>query len=164
MATVVIFMFIMIGTTTITNLNYFCWWVSLARPQEPYQVRKGDSFKTTCFYDSEFGTSFGLESDQEMCSAFILYFPKQDFDFCGVGLGPLDENCTAKYLGRESLNSASELGRVFGKNEINAPTPTTTKSPFLTSSSPTTVSGAGRIPIFSFLIIFVMHVGLFCCW
>ncbi len=109
-----------------------------------------------------------------MCSAFILYFPKQNFDFCGVI--PLDESCTAKYLGRESLSSASDIGRVFGKNEIDVPTPTTktrspTSSPVSTTSSPTPASGAGsqdkvlsRILTFSFLIMFVMHVGFFCRW
>ena len=42
-------------------------------PQRPYKVMPGDSFRTTCYYKD--GTSFGLGSQQEMCIAFILYWP-----------------------------------------------------------------------------------------
>merc|ERR1719389_288920 len=43
-------------------------------PQDPYLVMPGDSFRTTCYYRD--GTTFGLGSQEEMCIAFVMYYPK----------------------------------------------------------------------------------------
>lgn len=45
-------------------------------PQDSYQVMPGDSFRTTCYYND--GTRFGLGSKQEMCIAFMMYYPKME--------------------------------------------------------------------------------------
>ncbi|GAX20374.1 hypothetical protein FisN_9Hh086 [Fistulifera solaris] len=52
--------------------------------QDPYQVLPGDSFRTTCRYQSvrqhDGGkVHFGLSSREEMCIVFILYYPRQTF-------------------------------------------------------------------------------------
>mmetsp|Transcript_2003 Transcript_2003/g.4945 ORF Transcript_2003/g.4945 Transcript_2003/m.4945 type:complete len:542 (+) Transcript_2003:262-1887(+) len=41
--------------------------------QESYKVMPGDSFRTACYYKD--GTTFGLASQEEMCIAYIMYYP-----------------------------------------------------------------------------------------
>lgn len=44
---------------------------------EPYTIQKGDSFRTTCDYDTKGQeATFGLGSDQEMCIDFVYYYPR----------------------------------------------------------------------------------------
>ena len=40
-------------------------------------VTPGDSFRTTCIYDTKGkdDVTFGLASDQGMCISFLLYYP-----------------------------------------------------------------------------------------
>ena len=47
----------------------------LAIRQGSYEIRPGDSFKTTCNYRSYEDTVFGLASADEMCEGFLLYYP-----------------------------------------------------------------------------------------
>ncbi|EJK46452.1 ascorbate-dependent monooxygenase [Thalassiosira oceanica] len=48
---------------------------SFAVQQQPYDLMPGDSFKTTCYYRD--GVRFGLSSQEEMCIAFVLYYPEK---------------------------------------------------------------------------------------
>lgn len=84
--------------------------------QGPFQIEAGDSFRTTCYYRTENDTKFGLSSQDEMCIAFLFYYPRKMLMgrfpwFCGVGLP--GGTCTADY---ESalLSSDDGLGRQFG--------------------------------------------------
>jgi hypothetical protein len=43
--------------------------------QEPFQVLPGDSFNTVCYYRGQDGEEFGMPTRDEMCIAFIFYFP-----------------------------------------------------------------------------------------
>ncbi len=84
---------------------------------EPYQVKKGDSFRTTCYYAATSNTEFGIGSQDEMCMAFILYFPKQKFEYCGISF--YDDQCNTSYDGKDNLESLAEFGRVFGNSDIS---------------------------------------------
>ena len=84
---------------------------------EPYQVKKGDSFRTICYYTANSNTKFGIGSQDEMCTVFILYFPKQDFDYCGIRF--YDDQCNTRYDGKDSLHSVDEFGRVFGNSDMS---------------------------------------------
>ena len=68
--------------------------------QDSFTMQRGDSFRTTCYYNSNQGDSlkFGLASDDEMCMAFLLYYPKQSFPafYCGPNHFT-GEACTADY-------------------------------------------------------------------
>lgn len=88
--------------------------IGTAAPQnEPFEMKKGDSFRSICYYNSNENTIFGAESHNEMCMAFILYFPKQpSFRTCSVR--NRDTKCVTKYQGRYDLRTQSELGRKFG--------------------------------------------------
>lgn len=79
--------------------------------QGSYSVKRGDMFKTTCYYDSDAETTFGFETENEMCIAFLLYYPKQDIDRCG--LETFIPSCAGDYEVKH-LSSISELKRSFG--------------------------------------------------
>lgn len=42
--------------------------------QAPYLVKPGDGFKTTCYYEDNKQSTFGLASAEEMCMAFLCKF------------------------------------------------------------------------------------------
>lgn len=83
--------------------------------QIPYQIEPGDSFRTTCRYEpgDDTNTTFGLASQDEMCIAFILYYPRQTFtDFpwaCGYDI-PFGF-CSSTW---ESDPSSNTMSREFG--------------------------------------------------
>lgn len=84
-------------------------------PQDPFTVMPGDAFRTSCYYRD--GGSFGLSSQEEMCIAYILYYPAiSNFGFtwgCPYGLGtPI---CNQE-LESMDLDSETDLDRVFGSS------------------------------------------------
>lgn len=80
--------------------------------QQPYKMKKGDYYRTTCYYESDDeDTKFGLESQDEMCMTFLYYYPKQPF-FYGCGYNNYGEVCGADYT-YAALRSGSTFGR-FG--------------------------------------------------
>ena len=87
--------------------------VSLVQ-QQPHKMKKGDNenYRTTCYYDSHEGNTFGLESHDEMCMTFWYYHPKQPF-FYGYGL---EAEGRAMQTMKTAFRSISNFGR-FGKNE-----------------------------------------------
>mmetsp|Transcript_5138 Transcript_5138/g.7439 ORF Transcript_5138/g.7439 Transcript_5138/m.7439 type:complete len:645 (+) Transcript_5138:49-1983(+) len=122
-------------------------------PQDSYQVLPGDSFKTACHYRD--GAKFGIGSDDEMCIAYVMYYPAKGFGgypwLCPYGLDIPSPNCNQE-LSPSSLGSDAELGRIFGSSSSasecltsNSPTSQETVSHYGTNSSnaptgkPTTV-------------------------
>ena len=97
--------------------------------QQPFTIQPGDSFRTSCYYRDEYGADnstgsmFGLSSQDEMCIAFLYYYPRKsmplfgidDFSWlCGVGLSQMDEyDCDAAYDMRHLIDN-SEIERQFG--------------------------------------------------
>jgi len=89
-----------------------------AVPQQPFEIQPGDSFKTSCQYLSE-DTVFGLSSQQEMCIAFLTYYPRQFIPYsgfeapfmCGYDL-PFPD-CASDWE-KTPLESDSDLSRTFG--------------------------------------------------
>jgi len=47
--------------------------------KDPFIMKKGDSYKTSCYYESYKETKFGLGSSEEMCMVFVYYYPKIPF-------------------------------------------------------------------------------------
>jgi Copper type II ascorbate-dependent monooxygenase, C-terminal domain len=48
--------------------------------QNSFEIRPGDAFNVQCFYrndDASANRTFGLASSQEMCVAFLLYYPRK---------------------------------------------------------------------------------------
>ena len=57
----------------------------------PRVVDPGTGMRTTCMYNGDGSTRFGLRSDDEMCINFVFYYPRltgagdAGFDRCGLG-------------------------------------------------------------------------------
>jgi hypothetical protein len=92
--------------------------------QEPFEIMPGDAFRTTCYYKD--GTKFGMGSDDEMCIAFLLYYPVQKLEFgeysfpwgCFYGV-PLP--VCSQVRTNSTLSGDEELGRYFGGTCTGAP-------------------------------------------
>jgi hypothetical protein len=132
--------------------------------QEPYQLLAGDSFNTVCYYQD--GAEFGRSSQQEMCIAFIRYYPRQLFlDLYALTCGyefPIGA-CESEYSQQTSSSEVPvDLKRRFGAaTECQAgsegeTTPTPTASPTDSSSTTETSDGSlatqvsliGLVPLF----------------
>eukprot|EP00545_Synedropsis_sp_CCMP1620_P013501 CAMPEP_0119023262 /NCGR_PEP_ID=MMETSP1176-20130426/29606_1 /TAXON_ID=265551 /ORGANISM="Synedropsis recta cf, Strain CCMP1620" /LENGTH=578 /DNA_ID=CAMNT_0006978305 /DNA_START=45 /DNA_END=1778 /DNA_ORIENTATION=- len=93
---------------------------NLAVVQEPFQLQPGDAFRTTCNFDAKNGEVFGLGSEEEMCIAFLYYFPRQDsLLFCGLGSGQDLPGCESEYT--TVAAEFSEFGRSFGPAPATCP-------------------------------------------
>jgi dopamine beta-monooxygenase len=108
--------------------------------QPTFEILPGDSFKTSCYYSTASDEKFGLSSQEEMCIAYLFYYPRQVLDdlglayTCAFGLGdvfgfPQCENGWST----TSLASVDQFERTFG-------TPSTTcdnSSSNINSAAPT---------------------------
>jgi hypothetical protein len=99
--------------------------------QEPFTIQPGDSFRTTCKYNAKNGEVFGFGSSQEMCIAFLFYYPRKtistefgDLPFvCGPQVfNTLLPDCDASWTSAE-LQDTSQLGRTFGVAASSCPKP-----------------------------------------
>eukprot|EP00980_Cylindrotheca_fusiformis_P021251 scaffold8177_cov106-Cylindrotheca_fusiformis.AAC.3 len=92
-------------------------------PQEAFEVSSGDSFRTSCYYRD--GTPFGLSSQEEMCIAYVMYYPvKYAFGVnwvCPYGIGIPECGQTVESF---DLQDESGLNRSFGTAGSNCPAPT----------------------------------------
>ena len=80
--------------------------------QDAYQLKAGDKFRTTCYYKD--GSVFKEGSQDEMCIAFLLYYPARKFaGFPFVCPYPGRFPCAEEYVATD-LNGYEDLGRVFG--------------------------------------------------
>lgn len=99
--------------------------------QGPYQVEPGDSFRTTCYYRD--GNKFGLSSQEEMCIAFLLYYPVKKISgiewICGVGVGNTGIDICEEAVSRKDSLKVKELGREFGNDNSQCPSSSPTISP-----------------------------------
>jgi len=82
-----------------------------AMQQETHQVFRGDVFRTTCYFEGDDSIKFGVGSTDEMCMAFILYYPKSTLANCGVNYS--DSQCQTDYKGKTKLDDVSQIGRSF---------------------------------------------------
>lgn len=53
---------------------------------EPIILRPGDEIKTTCLFQSNRNVTvtFGLATKDEMCLAFLTYYPKENLKRSGI--------------------------------------------------------------------------------
>jgi len=93
--------------------------------QGPYTIKKGDAFRTTCTYDARSGDKFGFGAKDEMCIAFIMYYPKQSYLnglvpwFCD----PDPEAGFKPCLSTTENRTLTEIPKIFGtpKDECSVP-------------------------------------------
>lgn len=136
-------------------------------PQEAYEVVPGDSFRTTCYYEN--GSQFGLGSDDEMCIAFLLYYPAQEVLGTSwqcahrAGLVPDDGSGCSTELEYGDLEGPADLGRSFGTSSGACGVPTDDSN---IGSGTTTVAGvpskaawfgiSSALPTVSVLVISIL--------
>ena len=126
--------------------------------QEPFQVLPGDTFRTVCTYSSSTpGQTFGLSTQEEMCIAFLLYYPAKtvlgQFAWTCAANVPFP-TCEEEYSSRELTEVAN---RTFGTPNLagmcpsdadntpdNLDTPVNTD----TAGEPTTVSDVDMVDSF----------------
>lgn len=109
--------------------------------QSEFKVQPGDSFRTTCYYRD--GTEFGSSSQEEMCIAFLMYYPVKQFSgypwVCAFDIPiPICE----EELSIKNFLDLDELERVFG----SASTPIPTQSPTKLVDSPSDAPSAEDSP------------------
>ena len=86
--------------------------------QESYKVMPGDSFRTACYYKD--GTTFGLASQEEMCIAYIMYYPAKALSqgmpwVCSHQPWREPGAICAQEFAHYKLDSVDDLERNFGK-------------------------------------------------
>jgi Copper type II ascorbate-dependent monooxygenase, C-terminal domain len=121
---------------------------SLTVVQQPFTIAPGDSFRTSCIYNTQNDEQFGLASSQEMCIAFLFYYPRQAFNFgdlelpylCGMRFGDFYPACNVDWS-NSSLSDMSHVGRSFGVAPSTCPAPPVAISSTSPTASPT-FSGA----------------------
>lgn len=91
--------------------------------EEPYELRAGDSFKTSCMYNNQdVETVFGKGSKDEMCIHLMMYYPRRYVGsspfICGPGM-PIGEptECEGTYSRveeNEVIQNSMDFVRPFG--------------------------------------------------
>ncbi len=88
--------------------------------QDPFDVRPGDEFQTTCYYREAGKRTFGLGSADEMCMTFLFYYPAVEkfHGMCGYGVSDFlsDPSCDSPDYINVTLNSEDDIERTFGMN------------------------------------------------
>jgi len=88
--------------------------------QDPFEIKPGDSFNTRCFYNNDINNRrFGLSSSDEMCMAFLLYYPRKTIAtdipwFCGIGLDEYGLGACESTWKEDFLTDDSPMKRTFG--------------------------------------------------
>ena len=148
----------------------------LAVVQAPFQLNPGDSFRTVCNYNSPNDVIWGLASEEEMCIAFLYYYPRTVSDMgiaisCGLGFNDFLPGCEVTYnVTTSQIRSLDEI-RTFGgapsssatcpNNNNNAPVSATTapnRSPVSAPTASTSSASSMWIPsvllVMSFSVIY----------
>jgi hypothetical protein len=108
-------------STYMTKYDFTQAGVCISGSQEALQSHRGDSFNVVCYYNEEpFGvnrTLFGVASFQEMCMAFLWYYPRVPTlpGLCGPGVDQLIPGICGSNFTYNKLEDESDSGRTFGK-------------------------------------------------
>ena len=75
--TVTVTVTIPVTVTVIVQVDYYDFTFQGFQLYPEHTIMPGDSFKTTCAYKNPTDeTKFGLESTDEMCMYFMIYYPE----------------------------------------------------------------------------------------
>jgi hypothetical protein len=145
--------------------------------QRPYQVLPGDAFSSSCFYETQNATTFGQKSTQEMCTAYLLYYPaKTIFDrgpwYCGLGV-PISA-CNASVTSSEfaltddntgvatkAFQTANFFERTFG---LSATDQCIQKPSETINSTKNNTATSGTLNIRSMLSLYILLSNGLVCW
>ncbi len=116
--------------------------------QAPFQLNPGDSFRTVCNYNTPKDVIWGLASDEEMCMAFLYYYPRTVSDMgiaisCGLGFNDILPGCEATYNVTTSQVRSLEEIRTFG----GSPSPETCPNINDGNNAPVSATAPNRSPV-----------------
>jgi hypothetical protein len=57
------------------NIIWYKSYIALRGEKRIPRKCMGSSFNTACYYHGQDGVEFGLSSQEEICTAFVFYFP-----------------------------------------------------------------------------------------
>jgi dopamine beta-monooxygenase len=105
--------------------------------QPPFTIKSGDSFRTVCNYNANNNETFGLGSEQEMCIAYLYYYPRQLAQtelgeipyLCGIGFEDILPGCEVTYSVTPSFSDFAQLERSFGTASTTCPIEPSTVTP-----------------------------------
>jgi hypothetical protein len=137
----------------------------LAVVQAPFQMNPGDSFRTVCNYNSTDNVMWGLASQEEMCIAFLYYYPRKltsdDLPImCGVGVGDFLPSCEVTYSNTtRDFRTYDQLLRTFGVAQSSCPNlmPTPISPPVQSPIKPESTSSSFfmDLKLYTSLLLFV---------
>lgn len=118
--------------------------------QDPFQIFPGDEFKTSCFYKGNTDTVFGISSQEEMCIAFLFYFPRKRISgllpwLCAVGYDHFVPACESQWSSLV-LSTTIELERIFGTVPEESQCLLKTTPVEIPTKAPVAVSNSNSIP------------------
>jgi dopamine beta-monooxygenase len=126
--------------------------------QAPFQVYPGDSFRTVCNFNSANAIQWGLGSDEEMCIAFLYYYPRLVIEdtiplMCALRIEDLLPGCNETHTVTPDFTGATQLERTFGREPAMCPN-TDGSTPTSPVSSPTKQdSKSSAVPYWKFLAL-----------
>eukprot|EP00795_Rhopilema_esculentum_P009065 gene9065-16713_t len=107
----------------ISRFNNFKYFQQRIAPMDPeVEIQPGDEINLYCTYNTlhkRETTHGGMGSDDEMCFAFFLYYPKRNLSFCGTDAIPLP-----------SIGSRSLFKRSFWKRMLLERYENNSRSPY----------------------------------
>jgi dopamine beta-monooxygenase len=143
---------------------------NLAVQQPPFEIQPGDAFRTVCNYDTNENETWGFGSDNEMCMAFLYYYPRHvvpsqygDLPFmCGVDMEDILPDCVATHEITPDFAESRQLGREFGatSNTCDSPTTSQPNGP----SGPSNSGSSAAKAILSGVLVVVIASNLFPFW
>jgi Copper type II ascorbate-dependent monooxygenase, C-terminal domain len=139
--------------------------------QPSFEIQPGDAFRTVCNYNVKHNETWGVGSDNEMCMAFLYYYPRHvvpsDYGdlplMCGPGLEDLLPDCVATHEATPDFAEARQLGRVFG-TESNTCDSATPSNPSDGPGGPSNPSSSAMETISSYFAAGVIGLSLLASW
>jgi hypothetical protein len=125
-------------------------------PTDNIVVRRGDSFKTECFYNNPNNNiKFGLGSGDEMCIHFLYYYPRltglDTFkQYCGQGFFVCGDNADIVSVGEEEIKER----RTFANKKYEGCVAPKTKPNDEYSNEYNTALSRFSTELFSIVIVF----------
>jgi Copper type II ascorbate-dependent monooxygenase, C-terminal domain/DOMON domain/Copper type II ascorbate-dependent monooxygenase, N-terminal domain len=127
--------------------------------QAPFQMYPGDAFRTICNFNATNSVLWGLATAEEMCIAFLYYYPRKLTPeqlplLCGASIGDIIPGCNATYTLKQDFPSDTQLERTFGGAPASCPNvgANTTSAPNSSPINSTSASNSIISNLFSFTL------------
>jgi Copper type II ascorbate-dependent monooxygenase, C-terminal domain/Copper type II ascorbate-dependent monooxygenase, N-terminal domain/DOMON domain len=130
--------------------------------QAPFQMNPGDAFQTVCNYNASNETMWGLGSSDEMCIAYLYYYPRKLANneislTCGMGYEDILPECNVTYAFTPDFTSEVQLERTFGGAPASCPNVGTGNTTATTPTASPPNSTSSSISMLSNIVILSLY-------